>query len=98
MEKLKGTIIIVIVVLSLGIRGNFVQDIVTLVRQYTFLKRHGPIYKGICPFRVGEEKSASFVVSRTKNHFHCVECGLHGDYDEFFRRMKGSRRLSKAIT
>ncbi len=69
------------------IPGQFVQDLLTrvdivdLVGRTVTLKKAGINYKGLCPFH--GEKSPSFIVSPTRQTYHCFGCGVHGDAIRF---------------
>ena len=56
-------------------------DIVDIISQFIELKKTGANFKACCPFH--GEKTASFVVSPTKQIFHCFGCGVGGDSVKF---------------
>jgi DNA primase len=56
-------------------------DIVDIISQFIELKKTGANFKACCPFH--GEKTASFVVSPTKQIFHCFGCGIGGDSIKF---------------
>jgi DNA primase len=56
-------------------------SIVDVVGSYVPLKRTGANWKGLCPFH--REKTPSFIVSQTKNTFHCFGCHVGGDAIRF---------------
>ncbi len=59
-------------------------DIISLISGYFPLKRMGNSYKAICPFH--QEKTPSFVVSASKQIFHCFGCGAGGDAIHFLMK------------
>lgn len=52
-------------------------DIVELITEHLDLKRAGQNFKGLCPFHA--EKTPSFMVSPSKQIFHCFGCNKGGD-------------------
>jgi len=54
---------------------------VAIINQYVPLTRNGANWKGKCPFH--SDKTASLVVSPSKNMFKCFGCGKSGDVIAF---------------
>jgi len=64
------------------IRGS--QDIVEVISRHVSLKKSGQNYVGLCPFH--SEKTPSFMVSPTKQLFHCFGCGTGGNVITFLMK------------
>lgn len=56
-------------------------DIIDIVASCVSLKKFGANYKACCPFH--DEKTPSFVVSSTKQIYHCFGCGVGGNVISF---------------
>jgi DNA primase len=59
-------------------------DIVDFISDYIQLKKSGQTYKALCPFH--SEKTPSFMVSQSKQIFHCFGCGVGGDVVSFLMK------------
>ena len=62
-------------------------DVVGVVGRHVELKKAGINYKGLCPFH--GEKSPSFIVSPSRQTYHCFGCGVHGDAIRFLTEHHG---------
>ena len=56
-------------------------DIVDIISNYIEVKKAGANFKANCPFH--GEKTPSFVISPTKQIYHCFGCGVGGDAIKF---------------
>ncbi len=61
-------------------------DIEDIVSSYVSLKRHGSLFKGLCPFH--NEKTPSFTVYPETQSFYCFGCGAGGDAVSFIKRIE----------
>jgi DNA primase len=62
-------------------------DIVEVVGRRVELKKAGINLKGLCPFH--GEKTPSFIVSPSRQTYHCFGCGAHGDAIRFTTETAG---------
>ncbi len=61
-------------------------DIIDVIGSFIELKKAGANYKANCPFH--GEKTPSFVVSPTKQIYHCFGCGVGGDSIKFIMELE----------
>ncbi len=65
------------------------SQIAEIIGNYTFLEKHGNIYKGYCPFCnsiIGPLYNSSdekLVVRPELNEWHCFQCGAGGSAEDF---------------
>ena len=57
------------------------NDVVEVIGSYFPLKRAGTNFKALCPFH--QEKTPSFMVSPSRQTFHCFGCGAGGSVFRF---------------
>jgi DNA primase len=57
------------------------NDIVEVIGSYFPLKRAGANFKALCPFH--QEKTPSFMISPSRQTFHCFGCGAGGSVFRF---------------
>ncbi|MBK1704116.1 DNA primase [Halochromatium glycolicum] len=56
-------------------------EITEIVGARVQLKKAGGLFKGLCPFH--SEKTPSFVVTPSRQTYHCFGCGAHGNAIDF---------------
>jgi DNA primase len=62
------------------------SDIVEIISGYVSLKKAGINYKAQCPFHA--EKTPSFIVSPSKQIFHCFGCGAGGNVFHYIMKVE----------
>ncbi|MCP5245390.1 MAG: DNA primase [Burkholderiales bacterium] len=62
-------------------------DIIDAIDRHVSLKKSGANFVACCPFH--SEKTPSFMVSPTKQFYHCFGCGAHGNAISFLIEYSG---------
>lgn len=77
----------------MAIPAHYIQEllqrnsITDVIGGHVHLKRHGRIYKGLCPFH--SEKTPSFTVYPDTQSYYCFGCGAGGDIISFAKEING---------
>jgi DNA primase len=69
-------------------------DIVDVISDYVVLRKRGKDFVGLCPFH--EERTPSFVVSQTKQLYHCFGCDISGNAIKFLMELE-KRQFSDVV-
>ncbi len=75
--------------MSVGVTAEIKSklDIVEIIGESVPLKKAGTTWKGLCPFH--GERTPSFVVTPSRESWHCFGCGLGGDVFSFVMQREG---------
>lgn len=77
----------------MAIPAHYIQELLQrnnvtdVIGGHVHLKRHGRIYKGLCPFH--SEKTPSFTVYPETQSYYCFGCGAGGDIISFTKEING---------
>jgi DNA primase len=64
-------------------------DLVSVVEQYTALKKRGRYFWCLCPLPGHIENTPSFKIDPERQNFHCFGCNTSGDVITFIQKYKG---------